>query len=158
MIYCGIDPGSSGALAIVDDLGMVLSIDRFSSVVSEGQIGSLIYDRLSALPTSVLLAIEKVHAMPGQGVSSTFKFGRTYGEAYAACVICRAMVQAVSPQRWQKDFGLLSYGGTSKTDHKKALKEFACTRWGRKFHSEEADAVLIAEWLRIHSNRTHHRG
>lgn len=153
MIFVGIDPGCSGAIAVIDEFGMIASIDRFSSVVTEGQIGCLIYDRLSTIEDKKLLAIEKVHAMPGQGVSSTFKFGRSYGEAYAAAIICRAMVQPVSPQRWQKDFGLLSYGGASKSEHKKSLKEFAAARWGRKFHSEEADAVLLAEWVRLYSLR-----
>ncbi len=157
MIYFGVDPGASGAIAAIDDLGTVLDVCRFSKVSSEGQIGLLMHQFLSAFEGPRLLAIEKVHSMPQQSSQSTFTFGFHYGESYAAAVICKVPLEAVRPQKWQKDLGLLSKPGESKTEHKRRMKEFAATRWARKVVADEADAMLIAEWLRIHSNRSHVR-
>lgn len=106
-IYLGIDPGKRGAIAALDESGEILSLARFSEAESDGRIALIIGDLIAALPEARICAtIEKVAAMPGQGVTSMFSFGRAYGEAVGALILCRARLQFVRPQAWQKDLAL----------------------------------------------------
>lgn len=147
-IYLGIDPGKRGAIAALNSAGEILSLARFSEAETDGRIALIIGDLIAALPEARICAtIEKVGAMPGQGVTSMFSFGRAYGEAVGALILCRARLQFVRPQAWQKDLKLTGYGG-EKAEHKRALKQAAEAAFSRRFTLDECDAVLIAEWSR----------
>ena len=155
MNFIGIDPGGSGAIAALDSSGLILSVERFSKVEVEGGIALLVADFIERLQGESSLVIEKVSSRPGEGVVSSFSFGRSYGEAIGAAVVSRCFVEKVSPQRWQRDFELLRQKGSteSKTDHKRAIKQAAEARWSRRFLREEADAVWLAEWSRLFGSR-----
>lgn len=147
-VFFGIDPGKRGAIAGVNGAGEIVALARFSEAETDGRIALIIGDTLAAFPERRICAtIEKVGAMPGQGVTSMFSFGRAYGEAIGALILCRARLQYVRPQAWQKDLGLLAYGG-DKAGHKRALKQAAEAAFSRRFTLDECDAVLIAEWSR----------
>jgi len=147
-IFFGIDPGKRGAIAGVNTAGEIVALARFSEAETDGRIALIIGDTLAAFPAAQICAtIEKVGAMPGQGVTSMFSFGRAYGEAVGALILCRARLQFVRPQAWQKDLSLTSYGG-DKAGHKRALKQAAEAFFSRRFTLDECDAVLIAEWSR----------
>ena len=150
MIFVGVDPGKNGAVAAVDRDGTVLGISRFSEVDTEGRIALVILDFVAALPADEIKAatIERVGAMPRQGLSSTFTFGRVYGEAWAGLLASECRVFAVTPSTWQRD--LLLPKRDCVTQHKRALRDAAETRFGRKLILAEADAVWLAEWGRQH--------
>lgn len=147
-IYSGIDPGKNGAIASLSAAGEIIQITRFRDAETEGRIGLLIADHFAALPPASYhaAAIERVSAMPGQGVSSTFTFGRVYGEALAGLLLSQARMSLVRPQTWQRD--LLLPKRSEYSAHKRAIKEEAERRWSRRFVLAEVDALWIAEHAR----------
>ena len=154
MTYTGVDPGKQGAIASITATGEVLRITRFSDAETEGRIALLVCDHFAALPEDTHSAvIERVGAMPRQGLSSTFVFGRVYGEAWAGLILSlegRVRLQAVTPSQWQRDLVLPKRADND--NHKRTLRELAETRFGRKFVLAEADAVWLAEWARMKGN------
>lgn len=147
-IYSGVDPGKNGAIASVDAAGEVIRITRFRDAETEGRIGLIIADHFAALPPASYHAcsIERVGAMPRQGLSSTFTFGRVYGEALSAILLSSARMSLVRPQTWQRDLALPKR--EDKTAHKRAMKEAAESRWSRRLVLAEVDALWIAEHAR----------
>lgn len=147
-IFSGIDPGKNGAIASVDAAGEIIRITRFRDAETEGRIGLVIADHFAALPPASYHAasIERVGSRPGQGVASTFTFGRVYGEALAGILLSSARMSLVRPQTWQRD--LLLPKRDIRTDQKRAIKEEAEARWSRRFLLAEVDALWIAEHAR----------
>ena len=150
MIFVGVDPGKNGAVAAVDAQGSVLGISRFIHAETEGRIALIILDFVAELDADEIKAatIERVGAMPRQGVVSMFTFGRVYGEAWAGLLASQCRTFAVTPSTWQRDLYLPKRDCV--TNHKRALKQEAETRFGRKLLLAEADAVWLAEWGRLH--------
>jgi crossover junction endodeoxyribonuclease RuvC len=87
--------------------------------------------------------LESVHSMPGQGVSSSFKFGRGFGNLEMALTAARIPYTYVTPQRWQKDLGCLTKGdkNVSKSRAQQLFPHIKCTH-------AIADSLLIAEYCR----------
>ena len=150
MIFVGVDPGKNGAVAAVDAKGSVIGISRFVHAETEGRIALIILDFVAELDADEIKAatIERVGAMPRQGVVSMFTFGRVYGEAWAGLLASQCRTFAVTPSTWQRDLYLPKRDCV--TNHKRALKQEAETRFGRKLLLAEADAVWLAEWGRLH--------
>lgn len=150
-IFLGVDPGCNGAIASLTSAGAILEISRFSEAETHGRIALIVADHIRAvakLEPDLSAAIERVGAMPRQGVASTFTFGRVYGEAIGGLLCSEVKVESVTPAAWQRDLGLPKR--ETPTTHKRALKELAEARWGRRFTLAECDAVWIAEWARTH--------
>lgn len=147
-IFSGIDPGKNGAIASLTESGEILKISRFSDAETEGRIGLIIADHFAALPPASYHAasIERVASRPGQGVASSFTFGRVYGEALAGILLSSARLSLVRPQTWQRD--LLLPKRDIQTAHKRALREAAEARWNRRLILAETDALWIAEHAR----------
>jgi crossover junction endodeoxyribonuclease RuvC len=146
-LYCGIDPGAvSGAWAVIDHNGKYWSCGDISNV--NGRINTLDFkaELVQALDRQdVEFCLESVHAFSGQGVSSTFKFGRAVGAIDAVCEAFRSPVHYVTPQKWKKLLNLDS-------DKNKSL-ELARSLWpnaplSRKKDNNRAEALLLAEYLR----------
>jgi crossover junction endodeoxyribonuclease RuvC len=127
-----IDPGVNGAYAIIGFDGKVVETDelpRFAKLVN----GVAFAAKLQSLrPERVV--IEKVGAMPGQGVSSTFTFGAAYGVCIGVACGYGAPISYITPARWKAHFRLL---GKDKDAHP-AL--------GLKKHVGRADAILLARF------------
>lgn len=98
MIFVGIDPGVSGGIAIISDTVTVYSY------TSETLI-KICKDFVSS-NTSVIVAVEKVHSMPHQGVSSTFNFGMGYGRILGILEALNISYELVTPQAWKKYMGV----------------------------------------------------
>ena len=136
--FMGIDPGYSGAVAVVDYKGRIVDSVRLSE--TEHDVSEFIAEYASDETFAIL---EKVNAMPRQGVSSTFKFGTSYGFCRALLVCHRIRFETTPPGVWQKTMGCLSKGDKNVT---KAAAQ-------RLFPEEKvvhatADAMLIAEYAR----------
>lgn len=144
-LYLGIDPGMNGGIAIVDRPGNCVTLTRMPDTEQ---------DILCAIPfgdTITMGMIEKVHAMPKQGVSSTFKFGCGYGGLRMAMVALAIKFDEVTPQAWQKALGVVPRNTKteSKNDHKAKLLAKAQQLFpNTKITRHTADALLIAEYCR----------
>lgn len=137
MLFLGIDPGKGGGLAMLE-AGAGARAVRMPATDRD------IYDLLcSVRGCGTFAAIEQVHAMPKQGVSSTFTFGMGYGGLRMALVACDIPFDEVTPRRWQKDMSCLS-GGDKNVTKRRAQELFPDVHVTHAV----ADALLIAEWLR----------
>ena len=137
MIFIGIDPGKSGGIAWVDPHK---SVHAFKMPDTERDI----WDSIDALGHEGTTAfIERVSAMPKQGVSSTFKFGMNYGFLRACLIAAKIPFEEVTPGKWQRSLGCLS-GGDKNVTKAKAQQIFP----ELKITHAIADALLIAEYGR----------
>lgn len=89
--------------------------------------------------------IESVHSMPGQGVSSSFKFGIAFGMAIAIMERINCPWMLVTPQKWKKELGLTSDKDLSLNMARELWPEAPLAR---KMDNGRAEALLMAEWLR----------
>jgi len=155
MTTLGFDPGNSGAWAVVHADGRLLDYGRVPlrrhgkrKVVDAVKLGRAIWPWL---PNIELAAIEEVHAMPGQGVSSMFTFGRSLGVIEGLLGAYELRPVYLRPKAWQAHFV------EGKPDDRKAtLVEAAISRWPSlakplavKAAWGIADAALIAEAVRL---------
>lgn len=157
LTYIGIDPGVSGALAVIHPDGEVSLYDmptalvgktRKRSEVVEGQLRFLL--ALEADPGCVCF-IEQVSAMPGQGVSSMFGFGVSYGIVRGVVAGLGIRAELVTPQAWKKHFGLL--GADKDAARAVASRLFPNVSLARKKDVGRADALLLAEYGRATAMR-----
>ena len=146
-LYCGIDPGAvSGAWGIVDLHGKYWSCGSIPNV--DGKITSRNFAaelRLSIDRQDIEFSVEITHSFSGQGIASTYKFGRAVGAIEAVCEAFNAPMHYVSPQRWKKHFQL--------SQDKYASLILAQELWPdapikRKKDHNIAEALLLAEYLR----------
>jgi crossover junction endodeoxyribonuclease RuvC len=139
---CGIDPGISGALAFYFPKAPDRVLAEDVPVAGENISGALLYDRLQQLQPDVAI-IELVSAMPGQGVSSTFKFGRAFGTAVGVIQAAGVPLHFVSPAKWKRHFGLPA---DKEAAREYALRMFPQTseHFARKRDHGRAEAALIA--------------
>ena len=138
MVYLGVDPGKSGAIAAVWADGSPLGH------VKNTEEDRALYEWLAEAASWQLFAhIEKVQGMPGQGVASTFKFGASYG-ALKMLLACSAVpFSEVTPAKWQGALGCRSKGDKNVTK-RKAQELFPTVKMTHAI----ADAYLIAEYCR----------
>lgn len=138
----GIDPGISGAVAFYFPNENRVSV--YDTPVAGNQVDGAGLAHLISKYAPDAAMIEAVHSMPGQGVSSTFKFGMAYGIAIGTVAASMIPYQLVSPQRWKKHFRL-----TADKDESRAL---AIRLWpenqgfSRKKDNGRAEAALLARF------------
>lgn len=136
-LWIGVDPGASGAIACLSNEGSVEFIKNDST---ERDLAEWLLDWNCLEAFGV---IERVGAFPGQGVSSTFKFGQSYGFLRGLLIACRIPFEEVSPVKWQTAMGCRS-GGDKNVTKARAQQLFP----GVKITHANADAILIAEYCR----------
>lgn len=147
----GIDPGVTGACAVLSSGGATVH-DCPTSATGPGGKREVdpegIADVLRGLGVgaSDTVWVEYVHAMPSQGVSSSFAFGRGYGVWLGALAALGVQVRLVRPRVWKAHHGLIS-------QPKDAARQRALDLWpgladmlGRKRDHGRADALLIAKY------------
>ena len=139
--FLGVDPGANGAAVIIDSAGDFLFTQILFYKSTEGEIAEWFLNHAAKKCSRAML--EKVSAMPKQGVSSTFKFGQNYG-FLRGCLMCSKIpFDDSSPQRWQKAMGCMTAGDKNVTKAK-AQQLFPRDR----ITHANADALLIAEYCR----------
>lgn len=149
MIYIGIDPGKSGAICVIDP-SLVLFSDKITfRAFSEGVYADVLrHISGNGLRQDCFCIVEKVHAMPKQGVSSMFNFGANFGFIQGLLTAFRIPFQLVDPRTWTKSFGC----GNDKDEHirtaQRLYPEVDMRRTERctKCHDGYADALLMAEY------------
>lgn len=141
-VYVGIDPGKSGALALIfsDGYADVIPFDPAHYAVVLGELRG----------TSVKCCLEKVGAMPGQGVVSMFNFGHNLGLIEGLLRANHIAYQLVPPQTWKKEFSLTSDKVKSIEVCQKLFPDVSllATERSRKPHDGMAEALLMAEYAR----------
>ena len=133
-----IDPGASGAVAVRRPDG---TVEAFA-FTTESEAVELLEDFLAHEgATEYQAVLERVRAMPGQGVTSMFTFGANYGFWRGALQALRIPFTEHTPQQWQKG---LMLGKVKGPDRKRALKQLAAERYpDLKPTLKTADALLM---------------
>ena len=147
MLVLGIDPGSSGGLAIVENnnkrLPNIILALRMPTVTIYGKKiidTKKIATELKSHPIDVSI-IEKVHAMPRQGVTSSFQFGRNFGGIETLSYLFSKRVDYVAPAVWKKSLGL---GPSKKESLDLARLKFGESNlWHIKSNDGIAEAALL---------------
>jgi crossover junction endodeoxyribonuclease RuvC len=150
----GIDPGLTGAVAYLLPEGGagVMDTPVFGSEMSETACVQLIEEIQGLHPGPPILAVlEKVHAMPRQGVSSTFKFGMGYGVWRGILAAKRIPMHLVTPQEWQKKIlaGLPKGKGSSMLQAQRLFPDLT-PLLTRKKDDGRADALCLAQYGRMY--------
>lgn len=136
MIYMGIDPGAKGGIAVIGPN----NVEAFP--FSEDKLKELCRN----MPQDALCFVEKVGAMPGQGVVSMFNFGKSYGYIIGVLEANGISYQLVSPQKWKKHFSLSKDKDASVKTCKNLYPHVSLlpTERCKKENDGMAEALLIA--------------
>ena len=153
MKIIGIDPGLSGGIAILEDNVIKVLFDM--PVMSDGkknkrQLNSallvkLIKDNIKDTEDTVMV-VEQVNAMPGQGVTSMFNFGQTFGAIKGICAALGLPIFLVRPAKWKKHFELIN--SSKDASRTKAIEMYPSIseQLSKKKDVNKSDAVLIARY------------
>jgi len=155
MLIIGIDPGLSGSICFLKD-GKILDVVEMPTMtegkknkrqVNGFQIYNEISKRINKLENQeIRVVIEQVSAMPGQGVTSMFNFGQSFGTLKGLCAGMQLPVYFVRPAKWKKYFNLInSEKDASRTRAIEIFPNFS-SQLSKKKDSNKADAILIASF------------
>jgi crossover junction endodeoxyribonuclease RuvC len=142
----GIDPGLTGAIAVLSETGELISVEDMPTFDIGGKNKINVHAlgaSLSKYSHDARAVVELVGAMPGQGVSSMFSFGFAAGAVHGAIGALGIPLETVTPQKWKKHFRL--------PKDKDAARQLAVRKWphgpfSRKKDAGRAEAALIALW------------
>lgn len=141
MVYIGIDPGQDGGISVIGENiteSFVYSPEKLIDVLSHARCAKVV--------------LEKVGAMPKQGVASTFKFGQNYGYIMGVLEAFDIAYELVPPQKWKREFSCTS-------DKNKSIEvahrlfpdvDLRATERCKKSHDGKAESLLMAEYARRH--------
>ena len=150
----GIDPGIAGAIAILDRKEIIDVIDL--PTMSEGKknkkqlnsahLSQYIQTNILDINKTVVV-VEQVNAMPGQGVTSMFNFGQTFGAIKGISATLKLPIFFVRPSKWKKHFELInSSKDASRTKAIEMYPSFA-DQLSKKKDVNKSDAILIARFF-----------
>ena len=156
MLIIGIDPGISGSICFFED-GKIIDVVEMPNMaegkknkrqVNGAQIYHEIHKRIKNLEKKdIKVVIEQVAAMPGQGVTSMFNFGQSFGVLKGICAAMQIPMYFVRPAKWKKYFNLInSEKDASRTKAIEIFPHFS-TQLSRKKDSNKADAILISSFF-----------
>jgi len=154
MRVIGIDPGLSGAIAILEDNKVLQIFDM--PVMAEGkknkrqlnsaQLVNIIKDN-TKIDSETAVIVEQVNAMPGQGVTSMFNFGQTFGAIKGICAALELPIYFVRPSKWKKHFELIN--SSKDASRTKAIEMYPklSNQLSKKKDVNKSDAILIARFF-----------
>ena len=151
MIIIGIDPGISGAISIIENKKILEVYDTPTMIdgkknkkqINSAQVTNIIKESLNR-DKEVIVVVEHVNAMPGQGVTSMFNFGQSFGVIKGICAALSLPIYFVRPTKWKKHFNLIKTNkDASRTKVIEVYPEIS-EKLKRKKDSNRADAILIA--------------
>ena len=154
MLIIGIDPGISGSICFFED-GKILEVIEMP-VMNEGKKnkkqvnGAQIYNeflkRINRKDDEIRVVIEQVSAMPGQGVTSMFNFGQSFGILKGICSAMQLPMFFVRPAKWKKYFNLINSQKDASRTRAIEIFPYFSTQLSKKKDSNKADAILIASF------------
>ena len=153
MKIIGIDPGLTGAIAILEDKKVINLLDM--PVMAEGkknkrqlnssQLVNIIKENINE-DEDTIVVVEQVNAMPGQGVTSMFNFGQTFGAIKGICAALELPIFFVRPSKWKKHFELIN--SSKDSSRTKAIEMYPklSNQLTKKKDVNKSDAILIASF------------
>jgi len=154
MIIFGIDPGVSGAISVLENKKVIEVFDMPTMIdgkkskrqVNGAQVTNIIKERLDE-NKEIIVVVEHVNAMPGQGVTSMFNFGQSFGVIKGISSALSLPIYFVRPTKWKKHFNLIKTNkDASRTKVIEIYPEIS-SKLSRKKDSNKADAILIARYF-----------
>ena len=155
MLIIGIDPGISGSICFLED-GKILDVIEMPTMaegkknkrqVNGSQIYNEIFQRIQNISKqNIRVIIEQVSAMPGQGVTSMFNFGQSFGILKGICSAMQLPMYFVRPARWKKYFNLINSEKDASRTRAIEVFPYFSSHLSKKKDSNKADAILIASF------------
>ena len=156
MLIIGIDPGISGSICFFQD-GVIQDVVEMPTMIegkkNKKQVnGSQIFNEISGKikkidKKNIKVVIEHVTAMPGQGVTSMFNFGQSFGILKGICSAMQLSVYFVRPAKWKKYFNLINSEKDASRTRAIEIFPYYSSNLSRKKDSNKADAILIASFF-----------
>ena len=156
MLIIGIDPGISGSICFFQD-GIIKDVVEMPTMIegkkNKKQVnGSQIFNEISEKiknmdKNNIKVVIEHVTAMPGQGVTSMFNFGQSFGILKGICSAMQLSVYFVRPTKWKKYFNLINSEKDASRTRAIEIFPYYSSNLSRKKDSNKADAILIASYF-----------
>ena len=156
MIIVGIDPGIAGAICFFSDGKVIDVIDM--PTMAEGKKnkkqvnGRQIYNEIMLIKNkfineNISVIVEHVSAMPGQGVTSMFNFGQTFGAIKGVCAALKFPIFFVRPSKWKKHFELINSSKDSSRTKAIEMYPSQSNHLSKKKDVNKSDAILIARYF-----------
>ena len=155
MLIIGIDPGISGSICFFEN-GKILDVIEMPTMtegkknkrqVNGAQIYNEILKRIEKKEKhNIRIIIEQVSAMPGQGVTSMFNFGQSFGILKGICSAMQLPIYFVRPTKWKKYFNLINSEKDASRTRAIEIFPYFSSHLSRKKDSNKADAILIASF------------
>ena len=156
MLIIGIDPGISGSICFLED-GIIKDVLEMPTMTegkkNKKQVnGSQIFNEISfRIKTyekkNIKVVIEQVSAMPGQGVTSMFNFGQSFGILKGICSAMQLPIYFVRPAKWKKYFNLIKSEKDASRTRAIEIFPYFSSNLSKKKDSNKADAILIASYF-----------
>ena len=155
MLIIGIDPGISGSICFLQD-GKILDVIEMPTMtegkknkkqVNGSQIYNEICKRIDKIEKQeIRIVIEQVSAMPGQGVTSMFNFGQSFGILKGISSAMQLPMYFVRPAKWKKYFNLINSEKDASRTRAIEIFPYFSSQLSKKKDSNKADAILIASF------------
>ncbi len=154
MKIVGIDPGLNGAIAILENKKVLAIFDM--PVMSEGkknkrqlnsaQLVNILVENINE-DKEIAVIVEQVNAMPGQGVTSMFNFGQTFGAIKGVCAALKLPIFFVRPSKWKKHFELINSSKDASRTKVIEMYPSLSNQLSKKKDVNKSDAILIARFF-----------
>ena len=155
MLIIGIDPGISGSICFFEN-GIIKDVVEMPTMtdgkknkrqVNGPQIFNEITERINKIDNkNIKVVIEQVSAMPGQGVTSMFNFGQSFGILKGICSAMQLPMYFVRPAKWKKYFNLINSEKDASRTRAIEIFPYFSSHLSKKKDSNKSDAILIANF------------
>ncbi len=153
MKIIGIDPGLSGAIAIIEnntvlgifDMPVMAEGKKNKRQLNSAQLVNIIKEYVKK-EEEIVVVVEQVNAMPGQGVTSMFNFGQTFGAIKGVCAALNLPIFFVRPSKWKKYFELINSSKDSSRTKVIEMYPSLSNKLSKKKDVNKSDAILIARF------------
>ena len=156
MLIIGIDPGITGAICFFEDRKIIDLIEMPNMAVGKknkrqvngAQVYNEIFERIKNYnKKDIKVVIEQVSAMPGQGVTSMFNFGQSFGVLKGICSAMQLPMYFVRPAKWKKYYSLINSKKDASRTKVIEIFPYISTQLSKKKDTNKADAILIASFF-----------
>ncbi len=154
MRIIGIDPGLSGAIAVLDnnkvlkiyDMPVMAEGKKNKRQLNSAQLVNIIKENIENRE-EINVVVEQVNAMPGQGVTSMFNFGQTFGAIKGVCAALNLPIFFIRPSKWKKYFELINSSKDSSRTKAIEMYPSIADQLSKKKDVNKSDAILIARFF-----------
>ncbi len=153
MSIIGVDPGLNGALAVLDgnkiievfDIPVMAEGKKNKRQLNSAELSSILRNNMLNNENTVVV-VEQVNAMPGQGVTSMFNFGQTFGAIKGICAALGLPIFFVRPSKWKKHFDLINSSKDASRTKVIEMYPSISNQLSKKKDVNKSDAILIARF------------